>query len=228
MHAGRSTCSCRSAAIPRTTRRRNWTSPGDGQGEAPCADRVFSTTRQRGFASGTCRKAHYLESWGDALAFDGTPFHHPAADHASCTRDALPTSFSKCLGIDETTRSAYDIVRASLASGRSLPRLAKRRGARWCTTGLPHRFPTHLAQGTVHTAERLTADRKRPLGTSRRQLRPATDAGNRLQARSDRVGWPLQPTMDGLQELPETDHEAHVGQRRASQSKAGGAAQAPE
>ena len=57
-------------------------------------------------------QAHYLESWSDARAFDGTvSVVQPLIEPALCTAGP-PTSCSMRLVLEQTTRGAYDIVRA--------------------------------------------------------------------------------------------------------------------
>ena len=122
---------------------------GAGQGAAAHPPRASTTTRPPRAATGTCREAHSLESWGDARACDGTRHHRAAADRAALRRQVGARGAG---GVRRAARSAA-ATRSCASTGR---RGAGRGGlraalaARACTTAswpAPSRAATTAALG---------------------------------------------------------------------------------
>ena len=117
-HATRARSSCCSilGGNPVYTRRPTSTSRQRSTRSRCASTSASTTTRPRERCHWHVPEAHYLESWSDARAFDGTVTHRPAADRAALRRQDRRTRCwprSRAAG----AQSAYDDRARALAAG---------------------------------------------------------------------------------------------------------------
>ena len=157
-----------------------------------------------GAATGTCPQAHYLESWGDARAYDGTRHHHPAADRAALRRQVGPRAAGGLLArpADRTATTSSAPTGAPTAPWAA--RLRARPGGRRSTTASsPARALPADGRGARAGGTRRAPRRGRARGRR---------AGDRLPPRPDDLRRPLRQQRLAAG-AAQAAHQADLGQR---------------
>ena len=177
MEAGRVELLLVSSATTRSSRRRPTSSSANASRRSDFAcTSACTTTRRQSSATGTSRRAHSLESWGDARAFDGTvtlmqPLIAPLYD-AHSAHEVLTTLTSQPTRRRSTSSRTIGRARsAARQDGPSETPMAKRSetptrsGSRPCTT------VSCAGRRRRPEARRRRSSRLQPLRYLRRLLR---------------------------------------------------------
>ena len=156
-------------------------------------------------------EAHYLESWSDARAYDGTVSDRAAADRAALRRQDRRT---RCSPRSPATpsRSAYDIVRDYWQRQQRRPATSSAAGGRALHDGV-----------VAGTALPPRPSRSAPTGSRARRRRTTPARGgrrarDRLPPRSRRLRRPLRQQRLAAG-AAEAAHQAHLGQRGAASAR---------
>ncbi len=97
---------------------------------AAASTSASTTTRPPSCCHWHVPAAHYLETWGDARAYDGTVVDRPAADRAALRRQDARTSCSRSLARPHRRAPRYELVREHWRTRAGARRLRGRLAAR--------------------------------------------------------------------------------------------------
>ena len=143
-------------------------------------------------------EAHYLESWGDARAFDGTACDHPAADRAALRRPLGPRAARRARSTS-ADRAGCEIVREywrqAMAQRRAGRATSRRSGERSLHDGVI--ADTRFAATPSRSASRTAAEAHRP---ERRPPEPATMKSSSAPTRRSSTAG--SPTTAGCRSCP--------------------------